>query len=242
VVGIALGLYFGYVVGLDGSLAALASFGLVIVPIVIWISPKRPLLGWQLPIISFAICSVLTHPDYPGQPFDLPSDLLMAVMEWTGLLILSSPWGLLLLRRAQEARSVGEKSVGDVKRYALAVGLIVVSGLLMLSGWAMVFAPDSSGWAAAGGILLGTIGIAVCLSCDRVASRLGNARADIRQFMVAALVVSPGMALGGGHHGSQISAGRSSVIFGSMLGIESLTVLLWLFLTRLRARVGLPDK
>jgi len=66
----------------------------------------------------------------------------------------------------------------------------------------------------------------LCFRSGRIASRLGNARADVRQFMVTALLVSPGMVLGSGHHGSQISAGWSSVIFGSMLGIESLAVLI----------------
>jgi hypothetical protein len=108
----------------------------------------------------------------------------------------------------------------------------------MLGGWALVFAPDSSGWAPAGGILLGTTGIAACLTCDRVASRLGNARVDVRQFMVTALVVSPGMAFGGGHHGGQLSAGWSSAVSGSMLGIESLAVLIWLYLTRSGTQVG----
>lgn len=231
VLGIALGLYFGYVQGGPGSVVPWALFGLVIVPIVIWISPKWPLLGWQLPIVSFAICSVLTHPEYPGQPFDLTSELLMAVMEWAGLLIFSSPWGLLFWRRAQQARSVGERSVLDVKRYALAVGLIVVSGLLMLIGWVMILAPAGSVWTPLGGILIGTIGIAACRWCDRIASGIGSAREDVRQFMVVALVLSPGMALGG-HHGIEISARLSSVISGSIFGIESLAVLIWLYLTR----------
>ncbi len=113
VLGIALGLYFGYVVGLDGSLAALASFALVIVPVIIWISPKRTLLGWQLPIISFSICSVLTHSEYPGQPFDLPSDLLMAVMEWTGLLRSRSG-----LRDDRQLREVGPATCAHEEKTA----------------------------------------------------------------------------------------------------------------------------
>ena len=114
-------------------------FGLGIVPVAIWLSPKHPLLGWQFPIMAFAICSVLTHPDYPRQPFDLPRDLLMAVLEWTVRLLFSSPGGLLLWIRAQQGRSGGDKSLGDVKRYALVVFLIIVGGVLLLLGWAIIF-------------------------------------------------------------------------------------------------------
>jgi hypothetical protein len=236
VLGIALGLYFGYVLGGNGTTAGPALFALVIVPFVIWISPKRPVLGWQLSIISFAICSVLTHPEYPGQKFDLASDLLMVVLEWTMLLAFSSLWGLLLLRRAQQARSAGEESRGDLKLYALVVGLLLVGGILLLLGWAMVFAPNRSAWSPAGGILVGTMGIAVWKYCDRVASGLGKAREVARHSMQLALLFCPGLALGGFHGGGQKSGGWSSVIFGSMLGIESLAVLIWLSLMRSNKR------
>jgi hypothetical protein len=239
--GLALGLCFGYFLGGLDTGAGPLLFGLVIVPIVIWLSPKHPLLGWQLPIIAFAICSALTHPDYPGQPFDLPSDLLMAVLEWTVLLVFSSPWGLLLWVRAQQARSGAANSPGDVKRYALAVFLVIAGSLLVLIGWAMVFAPNSSAWDPAGGILIGTVGIAVWKYCDRVTSSLGKAREVARHFMQVALLFCPLLALGGGHSGGGQISGWSTIIFGSMLGIESLVALIWLSLTGRAARAGLPE-
>jgi hypothetical protein len=229
--GIALGLSFGYILGGNGTTAGPALFALVIVPIVIWMSPKRPMLGWQLPIVSFAVSSVLTHLEYPGQKFDLASDSLMVVMEWAMLLVFSSPWGLLLLLRARQSRTGGEVTRDDGKRYALVVGLIVVGGFLLLFSWAMVFAPNSSAWSPVGGLLVGTIGMAAWKYGDGVASGLGKAREVARHFMQLGLVVCPLMALGGGHSGGQIG-GWSRMVFGGLLSVESLAVLIWLSLKR----------
>jgi hypothetical protein len=128
-----------------------------------------------------------------------------------------------------------------VRRYVLAVCLIIAGGFLLLIGWAMVFAPNSSAWDPAGGILVGSLGIGVWKYCDRVASGLGKAREVARHFMQLALLFCPLLALGGGHGGGQISGGWSTVIFGSMLGIESVAALIWLSLTRRAARSDLPE-
>ncbi len=218
--------------GLDGATLLWAFFGLVVVPIVIWISPNRPLFGWQLPIITLAICSVVTHPEYPGQPFDLGSDLGMALLIWVALLLFSSPWGLFFMRRAQRAQSTGASGVGEVKGYSLALFLVVICGLLLLGGWVMILAPNSSVWAPPGGVLVGTIGIMTWIACERISSGLGRMRELVRSFMVVEMLLTPLMALGGGHHGSQLNSGWSAVISGSILGIEAVSVLSWLWIWR----------
>jgi hypothetical protein len=232
VLGIALGLSFGYILGGDGTTAGPAFFALLIVPLVIWISPRHPLLGWQLPIVCFAVCSVLTHPEYPGQPFDLAADSVIIALEWAMLLLFSSLWGFFLLRRAQQPRSPGDQRHADVRPYALAVGLILFGGFLLLFGWVLVFAPNTRVWQPAGGLFVATIGFAVWKFCDRLASSLGKAHKVARHAMQLALLVCPLMALGGGHGGRQVGGTPSSILFGTLLGLESLAVLIWLSRTK----------
>jgi len=147
-------------------------------------------------------------------------------------LVFSSPWGLLLLLRARQAGPGGEESRGDLKQYALLVGLILAGGILLLVGWAMIFARHSSTWSPAGGLLVGTIGMAAWKYGDGTASGLGKARAVSRHFMQLGLLICPGMALGGSHSGGQINEVWSAVIFGSTLGVESLALMIWLSLKR----------
>jgi hypothetical protein len=240
--GIALGFIFGYVLAAHGTTLVFLLFTLSVVPVVIWLSPKRPMFGWQLAIITFALCFAPTIRDYPQQPFDLQSYLLYAVLVWTGLLVLSSPWGVFLQRRAQQSPLVSDSSLGNLGREALVVALIIVGGILLLIGWAMVFAPNSSEWAPPGGLLFGTLAIAVWKACDRIASTLGKGREHARSFMQVGLLFCPLMALGGGHSLSGEIKGWSGVISSGMLGIESLAVLIWMFLTRSRGRTTLPLK
>jgi hypothetical protein len=244
--GIALGFLFGYFLAAHGTTVVFLLFGLFVVPIVIWLSPKRPMLGWQLAIVTFAMFFPvsLNDPgerfDLAGKWFDLARSLLMTVLVWAGLFVLSSPWGVLLFRRAQQDRAVGEKRVENIKHYALVVGLIIVGSILLLVGWAMVFAPNSSPWDPPGGLLVGTLAVAVWKVCDRIASALGRVRQYARHLMQLVLLVCPLIALGGGHAGSGQFERLSSVIFGSVLGIESFAVLTWLFLTRSTGRAALP--
>jgi hypothetical protein len=239
--GIALGLSFGYILGGAGSTAGPAVFALLIVPLVIWMSPRHPLLGWQLPIVSFAVCSVLTHPEYPGQPFDLAADFVIIVLEWTLLLVFSSLWGFLLLHRAQQLSSPGDQRLADVKPYALAVGLILLGSFLLLFGWVLIFSPSTRARQPAGGLLVATFGFAVWRFCDRFASSLGKAHQVARHAMQLALLVCPLMALGGGHGSIQIGAGWFPIVFGTLLGIESLAVLIWLSLAKYAKPATLPQ-
>jgi hypothetical protein len=126
-----------------------------------------------------------------------------------------------------------------MKHYALVVGLVIIGSILLLMGWAMVLAPNSRAWDSPGGLFVGTIGIAAWKFSDRIASGLGKTREYARHLMQLALLFCPLMALGGGHGGGQINGGWSSIVFGSMLGIESLIVLIYLSLTR-RATVKWP--
>jgi hypothetical protein len=239
--GTAVGLVLGYFLGGDGTTAGPLLFGLTIVPIVIWISPKRPLLGWQLPIIAFSVSSVLAHPDYPGQPFDLASTLVMIVMEWAMLLAFSSLWGLFLLRRARAAGSAEPGAIDEVKPYMIAVCLIIAGAFLLLVGWAMVFAPNTSAWAPPGGLLVGTLGIAAWKYCGGIVSRLGKTHEYARHSIQLALLSCPLMVLGGGHSSGQTS-GWSTIVFASLLGIESLAVLIWLFLAKPAPQNGLSGE
>lgn len=243
--GVALGFIFGHVLAGHRTAAIILLFALVVVPLVIWLSPKRPMLAWQLAIVTFAVFFrvTLNDPevrfDLAGKWFDLVRSLLMTALVWGGLFLLSSPWGVLLFRRAQESRGAGEKSVGNIKNYALVAALIIAGGILLLVGWVMVFAPNSGAWDPPGGLLVGTLSIALWKGCDRIASALGKAREYARSMMQAGLLFCPLLALGC-HHGSGGIKGWSGVISSGILGIESL-VLIWMFLTS-KGRTTLPLK
>jgi hypothetical protein len=130
---------------------------------------------------------------------------------------------------------LGKKAAGDARSYALAVGLIVLSGFLMLVSWVRMLITTSSAWAPVWGLLTGTIWIAGWISCDRVASILGSARGDVRQFTVAALVLIPLMALRGGR-GGQVDSSAAEVMIGSLLGVETVGCLICLQMTRASQR------
>jgi hypothetical protein len=169
---------------------------------------------------------VLAHPEYPGQPFDPVADFVIIVLEWALLLVFSSLWGFFLLHRAQHPRSPGDRRLSDVKPYALAVGLILLGSFLLFVGWVLVFASSVRAWQPAVGLLVATLGFAAWRFCDGLASSLGKAHQVARHAMQLALLVCPLMAASAGHGSGQVSEGWFPIIFGTLLGVESLAVLL----------------
>ena len=132
--------------------------------------------------------------------------------------------------------AAGRRALVYVKRYALVVLLVVVGSVLLLIAWVLVFVPNRSGWDPPMGLLLGTMGLVAWKSCDRMASALGKICEYARHFMQLAILLCPLLALAGGHSGGagQLKGGWSSLILGSVLGIESFALLVWLSLTRSR--------
>jgi|SRR6267143_1599860 len=170
---------------LDAPFGTWTLFALLVVPALIWISPKRPLIGWQLPIIAFAICSAMTHREYPGQPLYLRTALGMPLLIWIVMLLFTLPWGLFFMRRKRQVRSARKSGVMEVMPNALALFLSAVCGFLLLIGGGMILAPDGSVWTPQGGVVAETIGIMALIAFERyVVSALRNMRDVVRLFMV----------------------------------------------------------
>jgi hypothetical protein len=230
-----LGTLFGYMSNLDSPWGAYIFYAVAVVPFVIWFSGSCPLLVWQLSIVPFAICSALTHREYPGQPLEFRPALGVALLIWVVMLVLTLPWGLFFIRRAEETRSGRAAAVLSIKPYAAIVFLIVICGFLLLVAWVMIFYPDNV-WVGLGGVLLGTAVIWGLVACERnMASHVGSMREVLRLFMVMAILMSFLLPLGVGHRGTGITGGRLSVICGSLLGVESIAFLGWLAVFRSRA-------
>jgi hypothetical protein len=117
-----------------------------------------------------------------------------------------------------------------MKRYLSAAVVLIVGSILLLFGWVVVIAPGGNAWQPLGGLVVGTIGIAVWKCCD-LAFLLGKAGEYARHFMQLALLFCPLMALGGGHSGGGgVNKAWSAITFGSILGMESVAVLIRLTL------------
>jgi hypothetical protein len=110
---------------------------------------------------------------------------------------------------------LGQKAAGDARSYALAVGLIVLSGFLMLVSWVRILITTSSAWAPVWRLLTGTIWIAGCGSCTY--SSDGSAWWS--------------------RWASKFECGRSDD-WHSLLGVETVGCLIWLQMTRASQRAG----
>ena len=142
-------------------------------PAVLMISPARPILGWQLPILAAVGSSALVN-----RPPDETAGMVFAeaAMLWLMCTILSSPWALIFHYRARRLQEKGNLEPAS-GRYAVVVFLVFLASGLTLCGVAGTVYPlssDSSNRLVPFyGFLMATMGAGLSVISHRIARKVG---------------------------------------------------------------------
>ena len=252
----AVGIAWGLVLGQFFKSGDMAGPWLTILlgpPPVLLISPARPILSWQVPIVTAAVSGTLMSRD-PGDPAGIGSFLVMGLLTWAGCSLLSSPWAVVFQRRAQRVREGTSDRTGAAASYIGAGLLVFIACALVILGIALTFYPaDSSdprnARAPFEGFLMTTVGIGVSVAAYRFAAKLGASKPvkDVLElvlglgsiFGIVILLEEGVIALREGRAtlGLSLPSGR---IWCALAALETLAALVWLVTTARRARNSEP--
>ncbi|HET9408472.1 MAG TPA: hypothetical protein VFO39_14620 [Candidatus Sulfotelmatobacter sp.] len=230
--GIAAGISWGLVLSRFFASGDMTGPWLVILlgpPAVLLISPMRPILSWQLPIVTAILASAVSN----RSPEDSIGEVLaVSVLTWLICSLFSSPWALIFERRARHARG---KTVSTAIPIAyIGVGLMVfaASGLILL-GFALTIRGgfDETGFT---GFLMAIAGVVLSLVTERFARTL-EIHKPIRSvlqyillvpalFAITAFIVSMNVT----SINSLSSAASNSDSLTMAAGLEALVAFIWL--------------
>lgn len=174
--GLIAGVSFGGVLGLlfvPGHVTGPALVMILLLPpVVLLISPARPLLSWQVPIVTAAVVKAFMNWTRDDSAVVALADAIL----WCFLyLVLSSPWAIMFHYRSRRFRQLG-KTPGIPIAYVGMALLVFVCCALTLTGfvWA-VFTDDNDPkyWLfPIYGVLMATGGIVFSLVTERIARKL----------------------------------------------------------------------
>jgi hypothetical protein len=177
-------------------------------PLVLLISPARPLLSWQLPIVTAAVAGAFmnrTTDDSAG------GALAETVLVWFLCSLLSSPWALVFRYRSRRFRQLGTTPGIPIAYIGMVLLVFLCCGMTFLGFVAPMY------WTDAGdarnrmmpfyGLLAATAGIGLSLMTERLARKL-EIQKPVRG--VFELLMIPG------------------VIFGIAVGIGAIVDPIWL--------------
>lgn len=205
-------------------------------PVTLLISPNRPILSWQIPIVAAAASNALMH----GDPQDTPSlTCLDAAVSWMICSLFSSPWAFIFHHRARRAKQSGAVKQVAVPYAGLVVLVFLACGLTILGVALTLFSsngPDAANRALPFyGFLMATAGVGLSAVSFRVARNLGVNKpiTDMLQlallfpalFGVVDLLVITYDAV------KSTPAARSSFpsqLWCTFAGLEALAILIWL--------------
>ena len=202
-------------------------------PVVLLISPTRPILSWQLPIVTAAVAGTFSNratDDAAG------GALAEAVLVWFVCTLLSSPWAMVFHHRYRRSLQP-EKTAGIPVAYVGMVLLVFACCALTFLGFAApIYFADAN---EAGnrmfpfyGVLMVTGGIVLAIVTERVARKL-----EIQKLVrgVFELLMIPGILVGiaevadlfwfkpSGHPSLDARA-----LCGILIGMEALATMIWL--------------
>jgi hypothetical protein len=176
-------------------------------PVVLLISPARPLLSWQLPIVTAAVAGAFmnrTTDDSAG------GALAETALVWFLCSVLSSPWALIFRYRSRRFRQLGTTPGIPIAYIGMVLLVFLCCGLTFCGFVAPMY------WTARDarnrmmpfyGLLAATAGIGLSLVTERLARKL-EIQKPIRG--VFELLMIPG------------------VIFGIAVGIGAIVDPIWL--------------
>ena len=204
-------------------------------PLVLLISPSRPLLSWQLPIVSAAVAGTFLN----RATDDLAGGALAdTVLVWFLCSLLSLPWALMFHYRSRRFRQVGKTPRIPIAYVGIVLLVFLCCGLTLL-GFGTTMYPRSaedSRTLPYYGLLAATAGIALILVTERVARKL-----EIQKLVrgIFELVMIPGvlvgLAVGIGEivrllwlKSSEPPVPTGSLLCGTLAGMQALAAMVWL--------------
>jgi hypothetical protein len=230
--GLVAGICWGLVLGRFFAADDMSGPWLVILfgpPIVLLISPTRPILSWQLPIVTAIVtgtCMNRSSDDSLGGAF---AD---ALLLWFLCSLLSAPWALMFHYRRRCIPQHG-RTLGFPIAYVAMVLVVFVCCAVTLLGIAMTVYPVNDGQSRAWlyGFLAATVGIILSMGCERVARKL-----EVQKLVrgVFELLMLPGVILGIAEivdlfwSKSPGHSPQASALCGILLGMEALGAMIWL--------------
>jgi peptidoglycan biosynthesis protein MviN/MurJ (putative lipid II flippase) len=217
-------------------------------PVVLLISPVRPLLSWQLPIVTATVAGTFmnrTTGDFAGWP------LAEAALWWFLCSLLSLPWALMFHYRSQRFQQLGKTPGIPIAYVGMVVLVFLCCGLTFFGFVAPMYWTDADDarnrMMPFYGLLAATAGIALSLSTERVARKL-----EIQKLVrgVFELLMIPGVVVGAAVvigeivqlfwlKSSEPPTPPGILLCGILVGMEALATMLWL--TRLDRRERGPS-
>lgn len=212
-------------------------------PVVLLISPARPLLSWQLPIVTAAAAGTFmnrTTDDSAG------GALAETALLWFLCSVLSSPWALIFRYRSRRFRQL-EKAPGIPIAYVGMVLLVFLCcGLTFVGFVALMYGTDADDarnrMMPFYGLMAATGGIALSLATERVARKLEiqkPVRGVFELLMIPGVII--GIAVGIGEivdlfwlKSAEPPIPPGILLCGILVGMEALAAMVWL--TRLDRR------
>ena len=202
-------------------------------PVVLLITPARPLLGWQLPIVTAAVAGTFLNrtADDPGG-----GALAEATLVWLLCSLLSSPWALVFRYRLQRFRQMGKTPGIPIGYVGMVLLVFVCCALTFLGFVATIYSRNATGARNPGfpfyGWLMATGGIVLSVLTERVARKL-----EIQKLVrgVFELLMIPGVILGIAAFASLFwfkSPGHPSLdenaLCSTLVGMEAMATMFWL--------------
>lgn len=149
-------------------------------PLVFLVSPKRPILAWQVPVITAAVFAALTSRE-PWEPRYSKGQLGIALLVWVMSSLLSLPWAIVFAHRAERTREQPDAKPGTPGSYIglgllvfLACALVIVGLILPIRTYNSTDPRDSA--VPFEGFLMATLGVGTAVAACRNAARLGASK------------------------------------------------------------------
>jgi hypothetical protein len=202
-------------------------------PIILLISSTRPILSWQVPIVTAVTAAALENRSAEDSTAGV---IPTAVLFWFMCSLLSSPWALIFYHRARRFRRLEKPPVLSIAYVGMVVLVFVCCALTFLGFVATVYPIGNDAQNRAFlfyGVLMVTGGIVLSLVTERIARKL-EVHKPVRA--VFELLMIPGVVLGIAEivdvFWSKFSGERSSVDgstwCGIFVGLEALATMIYL--------------
>lgn len=206
-------------------------------PVVLLISPARPLLSWQLPIVTAAVAGTFmnrTTDDSAG------GALAEAVLAWFLCSLLSSPWALMFRYRYRRFRQLGKTPGIPLAYVGIVLLVFLCCGLTLLGFGTAVYSTSAEETQNRAlpfyGLLAATAGIVLSLVTEHVARKLEiqkPVRGVFELLMIPGVII--GIAVGIGDivrlfwlRSSEPATSPGILLCGILVGTEALAAMIWL--------------
>ena len=149
-------------------------------PLVFLVSPKRPILAWQVPIVTAAVFAALTSRE-AWEPRFSKGQLGVALLTWVMCSLLSLPWAIVFTHRAERTREQPNTKPSTPASY-IGLGLLVfLACALVILGLIFSFLMQDStnprdSAAPFESFLMVTFGVGIALAACRIAAKLGASK------------------------------------------------------------------